>query len=176
MNSDFEGAFLEYYAALAHHKIFPANLLALRYFFIDRFDYNLQLPGYEQLSMLNKIEFEENLHRPGRARNITINGKPETIPPQKRKLESLIRFLIEIVPAFLIVISLTSFSKSAVKALAGISLAILIFILGQVIWIYSIKRLLPRDYLVYRLPKVSFSFIARRLADFLWQEVSIIEK
>ena len=170
---DLENTFFEYCRGLIHQNE-KGWLNNIRWFFLEKYDYNLWIPRYDEWTAQRRTQFEYALQIKYKANTLSINGSPHEIPIWKRNLEKWVRMLLpQYVPYVLCLVLLligVSTSKSVSFFLLAIILSILVEFVGKVIWMVSMRPILPTNYLQQFFPKLSFRFMTEKLAILLLKE------
>jgi hypothetical protein len=172
-----EQDFLQYHTALAHEKVRGKLLSLITFLMLDCYDYELWLEDFEQWSEDRKLELEYMIQVHCRGQKVVVNGNRIDIPAWKRQIEGWTRnlaigffplSLLYIIPLLLGKLKLMPDPSSYgfYIFLAGcLGLVFMAIFAGKVLWMISMRRLVPKSYLRYRLPEQSFRSITLKLAN-----------
>jgi hypothetical protein len=182
---DFENFFFEYYRT----NIFVKTRRLLRkfgWFFadFDWYDYDLWIQNYKQWPAERCQKFEYMLQINQKARKLSINGAPREIPLWRRRLEKWIRWLLTgCCPAVLFIGLLFVWGIIAGIDEKWLPLFVIIIILpllawfvGTVVWMISMRKLVPVSYLRLFVPEFTLQYVTEKLAAVLLKDRAVAKR
>jgi hypothetical protein len=136
--------------------------LSFSSFTFDLFDYDLEIPGYENWSQARKDRLAYYVQTRCQARKVTMNGHPVEIPLWKRMITIFFKTLLLNGFPLGSVMLIIYFPRSWFSLVWFLCGYFLFLVLGLLVWGYSMKWLVPESYLArLSLPELQPEFIRK---------------
>jgi len=134
---------------------------------LESVDFDFYIQNYEKWTEQRKFRFEYSLLADHKGRHLTINGISKDVPIEKRRIEKSLRLFLTALLPLLLLFGGLEMSRSITGFIFAFIISYMSIVAGVIIWATISKRLLPKPYLAFIIPKLPYQSWTRRIGEYI---------